>query len=85
MTLEKLLKKAKHFVWPKECDAAFNTLKENLTSAPILVYLDWNKEFHDHPIYFLLVEKFLMMKGIIQQLSGRLSLWCIHFKSLGII
>lgn len=38
--LEKLLKKFEHFMWFTECDAAFDTLKEKLSSAPILAYTD---------------------------------------------
>lgn len=35
-------------MWSSECDVAFDTLKDNLTSAPILRYPDWNKKFHVH-------------------------------------
>lgn len=31
-----------------EQEEAFKKLKDRLVSAPILVYLDWNKEFHIH-------------------------------------
>jgi hypothetical protein len=46
--LEKLLKKYEAFSWKPECDQAFDTLKENLSTAPILIYLNWNVEFHVH-------------------------------------
>ena len=46
--LEKLLKKAEHFLWTDECDTVFYTLKEKLVSALILVYPYWNKQFHVH-------------------------------------
>lgn len=36
--LEKLLKKTEPFIWVVECDVAFDTLKEKLASALILVY-----------------------------------------------
>lgn len=35
-----LYRKGKSFVWIEQCEAAFRTLKEQLTSAPILVVLD---------------------------------------------
>jgi hypothetical protein len=44
--LEKLLKKSKAFKWQPECDQAFDTLKENLSTAPILVYPNWKVGFH---------------------------------------
>ena len=46
--MEKLLKKDSTFVWSQECQGRFDTLKAKMESAPILVYLDWNKEFHVH-------------------------------------
>ena len=46
--MENLLKKYLIFVWSKECKGSFNTLKSKMASAPILVFLDWDKEFHVH-------------------------------------
>jgi hypothetical protein len=46
--LEKLLKKSEAFRWTTECDKAFDTLKENLSTAPILIYPNWEIEFHVH-------------------------------------
>nr|GEU33870.1 hypothetical protein [Tanacetum cinerariifolium] len=40
-----LLEKETPFVFSKECIDAFNTLKKNLTEAPILVIPDWNLPF----------------------------------------
>ncbi|GJT85036.1 reverse transcriptase domain-containing protein [Tanacetum coccineum] len=41
-----LLEKETPFYFSKECiDAIFNTLKKNLTEAPILIAPDWNKPF----------------------------------------
>nr|GEV80271.1 reverse transcriptase domain-containing protein [Tanacetum cinerariifolium] len=40
-----LLEKETPFVFSKECIDAFNTLKKNLTEAPILVVPDWNLPF----------------------------------------
>jgi hypothetical protein len=46
--LEKLLKKFEEFWWTTECDKAFDTLKENLSTAPILIYPNWEIEFCVH-------------------------------------
>jgi hypothetical protein len=46
--LENLLKKDETFWWTPKCDKAFETLKEKLIIAPILIFLDWEKEFHVH-------------------------------------
>ena len=46
--MEKLLNKYATFEWSQECQGSFDTLKEKMASAPILVFLDWNKEFHVH-------------------------------------
>jgi hypothetical protein len=46
--LEKLLKKYETFTWKPKCDQAFDTLKENLSTGPILIYPNWNVEFHVH-------------------------------------
>ena len=46
--MEKLLKKNAAFEWIQECQGSFDTLKAKMASAPILVFPDWNKEFHVH-------------------------------------
>ena len=40
-----LTRKDASFVWTASCEKAFNRLKELLTSAPILAYPDFEKEF----------------------------------------
>jgi hypothetical protein len=47
-SLEKVLKKFEAFSWKPECGQAFDTLKEKLSTDPILIYLNWNMEFHVH-------------------------------------
>jgi hypothetical protein len=47
-SLEKLLKKSEAFSWNPECDWAFDTLKEKWSTTPILVYPNWQVEFHVH-------------------------------------
>jgi hypothetical protein len=46
--MEKLLNKDCQFHWTKECQQSFDTLKQKMATAPILVFLDWTKEFHVH-------------------------------------
>jgi hypothetical protein len=46
--MEKLLKKYFWFQWTKECQQSFDTLKQKMVTAPILVFPDWSKEFHVH-------------------------------------
>jgi len=46
--MEKLLKKDTAFEWTLECQGSFDTLKAKMASAPILVFPDWNEEFHVH-------------------------------------
>jgi hypothetical protein len=46
--LEKLLKKFEAFRWRVESKKAFDILKEKLSTAPILIYLNWEIEFHAH-------------------------------------
>lgn len=46
--LDKLTRKGESFVWGTEQEGAFKELKDQLVSAPILVYPYWNKEFHVH-------------------------------------
>ena len=46
--MEKLLKKDVAFEWNHECQGSFDTLKAKMASSPILVFPDWNKEFHVH-------------------------------------
>jgi hypothetical protein len=46
--LEKLLKKSEIFRWTPECDKAFDILKEKLSTAPILIFPNWEIEFHVH-------------------------------------
>ena len=46
--MKTLLKKDVAFEWTLECHGSFDTLKAKMASAPILVFPDWNKEFHVH-------------------------------------
>jgi len=40
-----LTRKDTPFVWYKECESAFNTLKRNLSESPCVAYFDLSKEF----------------------------------------
>jgi hypothetical protein len=46
--MEMLLKKYYHFGWTDECQQSFDTLKQKMVIAPILVFPNWSKEFHVH-------------------------------------
>jgi hypothetical protein len=46
--LENLLKKAETFQWTLECDKSFETLKEKLITIPIMIFQNWENEFHVH-------------------------------------
>ena len=46
--MENILKKDCQFQWTKECHQSFDTLKQKMVIAPILVFPDWSKEFHVH-------------------------------------
>ena len=46
--LDRLTCKGESFKWEKEQDQAFEGLKVQLATAPILAYPNWNKEFHVH-------------------------------------
>jgi hypothetical protein len=46
--LEKLLKKSEIFWWTPKCDKVFDILKEKLSTAPILIFPNWEIEFHVH-------------------------------------
>jgi hypothetical protein len=43
--MTELLKKGVKFVWSEECDKAFHTLREHLTSTPVLTQPDMSKPF----------------------------------------
>jgi hypothetical protein len=46
--MEKILKKDCQFGWTDECQQSFDTLKQKMVTAPILVFRYWSKEFHVH-------------------------------------
>lgn len=39
MPMTRLTKKGEKFLWTQECELAFRTLKERLTTAPVLIIL----------------------------------------------
>ena len=46
--MEKLLKKDAKFQWMEPCQESLDKLNKNMAIVPILVFPDWNKEFHVH-------------------------------------
>jgi hypothetical protein len=47
-SLENILKTAEVFQWTPECDKAFEILKEKLNTTPILIFPNWENDFHVH-------------------------------------
>jgi hypothetical protein len=45
--MTELLKKGVKFVWSEGCEKAFHTLRQHLTSAPVLVQPDNSKPYQD--------------------------------------
>ena len=46
--MEKLLRKDTKYQWNDEFQHSLDILKENMVTAPILVFPDWEKTFHVH-------------------------------------
>jgi hypothetical protein len=44
--INELLKKGNKYVWSKDCDEAFQTLKKLLTTSPVLAQPDISKSFN---------------------------------------
>jgi hypothetical protein len=47
-SMKKLLKKEVKFQWNEDCQKGLDTLKQKLVTTSILIFPDWNKEFHVH-------------------------------------
>ncbi|KAL3692362.1 hypothetical protein R1sor_006013 [Riccia sorocarpa] len=64
------------FVWTDQCQEAFETLKEKLVTAPVLVAPNWNKIFH------VSVDTSLLATGaILSQLDDKKREHPIHYAS----
>ena len=46
--MEKLLKKDAKFQWMEPYQEILDKLNNKMATEPILVFLDWKKEFHVH-------------------------------------
>jgi hypothetical protein len=46
--MENILKKDCQFHWMEEFQQSFDTLKQKMVTAPILVFPNWSKDFHVH-------------------------------------
>ena len=44
--LENIIKKSEVFQWTPECDKVFDILREKLNTTPILIFPNWENEFH---------------------------------------
>ena len=62
--MENLLKKYIKFQWTEICQDCLDTLKNKMAIEPILVFLDWKKEFHVHvDVSFVMLGVVLMHPG----------------------
>ena len=62
--MEKLLKKDTKFQWTTDCQESLDKLKNKMATTPILVFLDWEKEFHFHvDTSFVVLDVVLMYPG----------------------
>ena len=62
--MERQLKKDIKFEWTPECQASLDILKEKMVTSLIVVFPDWNKEFHVH------VDASSISRGIVLAQSG---------------
>jgi hypothetical protein len=46
--MEKPLKKETKFQWNEVCQKGLDTLKKEIMTVPVFIFLDWKKEFHVH-------------------------------------
>jgi len=46
--MERVLKKDTTFCWDEDFQSSLGILKEEMVTAPIMVFPDWKKEFHVH-------------------------------------
>ena len=93
--MERKLKKDIKFEWTPECQESLDVLKEKMVTAPILVFPDWNKEFHVHVDASSIAlgtvlaqsgeENCPQQRKIILQQNAKVSLWCMPYRSFDII
>lgn len=62
--MEKLLKKYVTFQWDEKFQKSLNIQKDKMVTLHILVFLDWNKDFHAH------VDAYWIVLGIILAQPG---------------
>jgi hypothetical protein len=62
--MEKILNKKAKFRWNEEFQKGMDNLKEKPVITPILIFLEWNKEFHVH------VDAYSIELGIVQSQPG---------------
>lgn len=63
----KLIQKSKEFIWARECQEAWETIKCKYVETPILIAPNWEKKFHVHMDAFNLVIRAMLA----QHLDGK--------------
>ncbi len=62
--ITKLTRKTKTFLWTKECQKAWELIKQKHIKALILIPSNWDMEFHVHTYALLLVVGALLANNI---------------------
>jgi hypothetical protein len=65
--ITKLTKKTKSFLWTKECQKAWELIKQKYIETPILISPNWQVEFHIHIDASLLVVGAMMFQNVIRK------------------
>jgi hypothetical protein len=62
--ITKLTKKTKNFLWTKECQKAWELIKQKYIETPILISPNWQVEFHVHIDASLLIVGAMLFQNV---------------------
>ncbi len=65
--ITKLTRKIRTFLWTKECQMAWELIKQKYIEASILISLNWQVEFHVHTNASLLDVGVMMSQNLIEK------------------